>query len=200
MDHHNGTFILTRPELNAVMAFACDDDTRPHLNCVRFDPEFAQVGATDGHSLLSCYLPGTACKKKAFSVPLGALSDARALLRRKRQVLRVTLAARSKLLLLKVHESDAHKEPLGTINSDYNAKADCSPPLSHVLEQCPKQATAHGYGVDGRLLGRLALVGKMGCAELHHLGASGESFDPIFYKGQAGSVELTVVFMPMRIE
>jgi len=200
MDHDNGTFTLTRPELNAVMAFACDDDTRPHLNCVRFDPEFARVGATDGHSLLSCLLPDTACKKKAFSVPLGALSDVRTLLRRKRQVLRVTLAPRSKLLLLKVHESDAHAEPLGVVNCDYSAKADCAPPLGHVLDQMPKQATDYGYGIDGRLLGRMALVMKMGCAGLHHLGSAGENFEPIFYKGQAGSTELTVVFMPMRID
>lgn len=200
MHHDRGSFSLTKPELNALLAFACDDETRSHLHCLRFEPEQGRVLATDGHSLLCCVAQDSACKKKAFSVPLGVLQDARVLLRRKRQLLRVHLQPRLRLVQLRVFEDESSAEPLGTLPSKLDRAAEkFPPPVQIVLESLPREPVGQSYGIDGRLLGRFALLAKMGCPGLRYLGTAGDELGPVFYRGRYGATELTVALMPMRL-
>ena len=198
MQHHRGTFTLTKPELRALCGFASRDSTREHLNCVRLDPRRGRASATDGHSLL-CYDVEAQARLSSFAVPLSMVQDAMALLRRKHQVLRVAVAGQRPQLVLKVFEDEDATEPLATLRAKRDPAANKGTGPEAVLALLPKTRGASAYALAPHLLGRLGLLSSIGCQGLQHRGAAGDALSPVYYTGLAGEVAVTVVIMPIRI-
>ena len=202
MKHDRGTFTLNKDELIALTTFACADETRAHINCVQLIPSSGSVAATDGHTLLCLTATDTGCKGDTLMVPREMMMNAKAMLRRKQQVLKARLAGRGKRkqLILEVFETNDTRAPLATLSAPCDARLRPTP-IDRTLSSIPvddTRTTSVIYGVNPEYAARLGLIGKLGCVGLRHLGTD-DVLGPIYYIGHYIGVDVTVVLMPMRI-
>ncbi len=178
---------LTKRDIAALLAFACEDEARYHVSVVHFEPEHGRAVATDGHSLV--IYEG---EKGAPDSDLRPFS--------------VSRADMVKLYRIAGAKDDIHVTADAlTVGAQTLQRTPCDghfPAYRQVLA-ASKQGPCPVFAIQTYLLSRLELVAKAAASKSKNDGAvvlktgAGE-FEPLHFETVSGP-RWSGVLMPFRI-
>jgi len=199
------SFVFTKAELKALLAFASEDGTRPHLSSVFFEPEKGSAVTMDGHVLARVKNSGT-FKGRPFLVhrdDLERLAKATAA----RDTCSVTFEGRHPRVRagelgvkLTVHPLGREDVPGSeTMVTPVDA---AFPPYEQTIPVYGDRKPVARVGLNASYLAQLAPIAKIcsdSCGVICELGES--ALDPALFTARDAKAgcEWTMVIMPMRV-
>ena len=172
-DAEQQTFELTKPDVIALLAFASTDWTREAISQVYFEPQKGRVTATDGTALAAAQNCGRS-EHPGFGVPRATLEQAKALLRRKAHVLRVSRDGDAVLLVAVDTGTDEQLGQVRTLPTTVHF-----PPVDQVIPAGGHTNSCGLIGFDCALLARLSKVQKAADADGARFAIPEAELDPL---------------------
>jgi len=200
MKHENGTFTLTKADCKALLAFASRDTTRVHLCGVHFNPAGGCAYATDGHTLVKAQNCGRTPDLDSFTVPRIPFEQAARLLRRKHDVLVVSVLGPDHRREIQLNAQGDTCGHVTAVPVEDNHRMPF-PPVEHCIPgKVGGELPDSGVGFNAAYLERIHLIQKAAQSSGVKLWLSAE-LEPSM--AQAESIEdgttWTAVVMPLRI-